>query len=360
MYKILLVLLGIICCVQTPCVWAEEGASSAEETTQVKTEEADKSGDNKTSDQKKQTTQAPQEEQTSPTVQEALSNKPRIGRGEPPLDTLIVNPAPRVEIDLPVDEVEEEITSALPTRLPTVRTPPLILREAETSPPKSAPPPAKKRSLHDVTTFQVSGLTLGMPAQEAVEALLARGFKIVEKQYGMPVYRRHAYVKVCKAHFYILTDIQECMRDLAKKDGVYYLAWIKAINPEKREAVRAIFTTQATQNRLYKFYYENKGDTSIGWGTKAMAHKMDRLHGFWNLIFDLYDYPDDPQLLVWGDLEHAYMQATMAGGPYNAYLVLADKDLEAEDYFAAEDAYHEVLEPVYLPSSIGTPLPADD
>ena len=347
MRKILFLLLGMMCFGQTPDVWA------GEETTHEETEKTSPSP-------QKEVQQAPAEEQSTVTVQEALGKKPRIGRGEKPLDTLIVNPTPHVEIDLPVDEddSEEEITSALPARIP-VRTTPILLQDPVQTPVKTPPPkaPVKKRELHDVTTFEVSGLTLGMPAEAAVEALLARGFKVVEKQYGMPVYRRHAYVKVCKAHFHILTDIQECMRDLAKKDGVYYLAWIKAINPEKHEAVRAIFTTQATQNRLYKFYYENKGDTSIGWGTKAMAHKMDRLHGFWNLIFDLYDYPDDPQLLVWGDLEHAYMQATMAGGPYNAYLVLADKDLEAEDYFAAEDAYHETLEPVYLPSSLGVPFP---
>ena len=278
---------------------------------------------------------------------------------------------PQVIIPLPSDpqEEDEDITSGLSVRVGPPRSTPILIQEPTVAEEDSTqetvileinatpeiPYENKRKNLHDVHLFKLIGITLGMTPQEVKNTLIAHGFQLTKGQYGIPLYRIHRYKKLCKQRFTILTEINTCVQDLAQHDKVYYIAWLEAINPLKKEAVKAIFTSHATGNKLYKFYYETKGDTSLGWGLKSIAYKTERKNGFWNLLFNLYGYPDDPVKFVWGDLDHAFMQATMAGTAYNGYIVLVDRDLAAEDYFAAEDYYNEELKPSFLPLSLGTP-----
>ena len=70
---------------------------------------------------------------------------------------------------------------------------------------------------------------------------------------------------------------------------------------------------------------------------KNLAKQLRRKEAFWRLMFETYGLPDDSELIIWGDPQKSYMQATMQGTAYNAYIVLEDKEIQDEDYFAQEE-----------------------
>jgi hypothetical protein len=164
------------------------------------------------------------------------------------------------------------------------------------------------------------------------------GYQITKIQNGIPLFRTSFYEQKCRlGNVYGPRQIRECITGQAKAEDVEYISSITFKKADTKEYVQILFSSKATENRAYKIYYENEGDNSLTMTQKNLAKQLRRKEAFWRLMFETYGLPDDNELIIWGDPNKAYMQATMAGAAYNAYIVLENKEIQDEDYFAAEE-----------------------
>ena len=191
---------------------------------------------------------------------------------------------------------------------------------------------------HDVHTFEVAGISLGMSPDDVLDIMHDMGFKRTEVRYGIPMFRSAFYEQNCRdKRVHILNEVRNCIESQADRDGVKYISSMTFKKATTKEYVRVLFTTYATDNQAFKIYYESEGDNSLSLTQRNLAKQLRRKDMFWRMMFENYGLPDDAEQIVWGDPERAYMQAIMSGSSYNAYIVLEDKEIQDEDYFTAED-----------------------
>ena len=191
---------------------------------------------------------------------------------------------------------------------------------------------------HDVHAFEISGFALGMTPDEVAEIAKENGYSITKIEHGIPLHRTSFYEHNCRrAQVRRVQALQDCIIEQARNDEVYYISSVTMAKPETAEYVQVLFSTHATDNVAYKIYYENEGDNSLNFTRKNLAKKIRRRDAFWNMVFENYGYPDDPETIIWGDQEKAYMMARMQGANYNAYLILEDKEIPDGDYKDAHE-----------------------
>lgn len=191
---------------------------------------------------------------------------------------------------------------------------------------------------HDVRSFEISGLTLGMTPDEVIDIMREMGFKRTEIRYGIPMFRSAFYEQNCRdKRVHILNEVRKCIERQADQDDVKYISSITFKKGATKEYIRVLFSSYATDNQAFKIYYESEGDNSLTMTQRNLAKQLRRKDMFWRMMFENYGLPDDSELIVWGDPQSAYMQAVMTGSSYNAYIVLEDKEIQDSDYFAAED-----------------------
>lgn len=308
--------------------------------------------------------------------QSSVPDYPNLGRRSTPLSSLVITPPPLPAVEIELDTTRKaqttqpvEQVSAPPQSTPTTPSKPIELNKnvpLAKSEPKPTPPPVLPKfekkpketvsmptDLSDlfaetanVKNFNLSGFELGMTPDEVKDLAIDSGWKITAQKPAIPLFRESFYEQQCRYQGKrIVQEINNCIEQSAKNDDVFYINEIILSRPQTRESISILFTSLATDNRAYKIYYQNLGDNSLGFTPKNMAAKLRRKEMFWNQMFSAYGYPDDADLILWGDFQKAYMQATMTGSNYDAYISMEDKEIQDRDYFAAEDAAKELRYP---------------
>lgn len=311
-------------------------------------------------------------------TQTSVPDYPNLGRHSTPLSSLVITPPPLPPVEIELDTKRKnptttQIEKTKPTEsvlqkpippskpielnkdVPIAKSEPKpapapVLPKFEKKPKEPTPMPTDLSDLFaetaDVKRFNLSGFELGMTPDEVKDMALDTGWKIVAQKPAIPLFRESFYEQQCRYQGKrIVHEINDCIERTAKNDGVFYINEIILTRPKTRESISILFTSFATDNRAYKIYYQNLGDNSLGFTPKNMAAKLRRKEMFWNQMFEAYGYPDDADLILWGDFQKAYMQATMSGANYDAYISMEDKEIQDKDYFAAEDAAKELRYP---------------
>lgn len=331
-------------------------------------------------------------QEQQPLFDEPMANVPNVGRGADPLDKLILipEPLPEISIDLDVQKKQKKVVdngnivkkdntqqvsdSSVDLKKYEREEPVAIQNEnapidmVNFAPPASqtkrdiAPVPLPTESqtvmqsddeianlfgkAHDVYAFEVAGVGLGMSPEEVLYNVKQMGYQQTRVQYGIPMFRTAFYEQNCRnRRLYVLHDVRQCIEEQADKDGEKFISSMTFKRPQTKEYLRVLFTSYATDNKAFKIYYENEGDNSLTMTQRNLAKQLRRKDMFWRMMFDNYGLPDDAELIIWGDPDKAYMQATMTGTSYNAYIVLEDKELQDDDYFAAEDEKENLVYP---------------
>lgn len=306
--------------------------------------------------------------------QSSVPNYPNLGRRATPLSSLVITPPPLPAVEIELDntrqgtnalaEKDEQVVASQTSTTPSK--PIELNKDIPVSEEKPTPPALPKFSKEttkpvpkmptdlsglfaetaDVKKFNLSGFELGMTPDEVKDLAIDFGWKITAQKPAIPLFRESFYEQQCRHQGkHIVQEINNCIEQSAKKDDVFYINEIVLSRPQTRESISILFTSYATDNQAYKIYYQNLGDNSLGFTPKNMAAKLRRKEMFWNQVFSAYGYPDDTDLILWGDFQKAYMQATMSGSNYDAYISMEDKEIQDRDYFAAEDAAKELRYP---------------
>ena len=273
---------------------------------------------------------------------------PNIGRTAAPLDSLRLTPPPAPDIRIDLDNTQTQPSApTAPTQtetpaqtLPTLPSTHISLSGTSPAPVVPASTPSSATSsgapLHDVSNFDLKGFSLGEPATEILRRAMKKGYRTKLTQESVPLFYATDYSYRCKQKGLVIPDeIKQCIKDYACHEKTRYIS--EATLTRKNEEFRLYFTSNATENLLYKIIYTNKGDNSLNFTRINKAIKQLRQKEFWNAVFEKFGYPDDQEKYIWGNPAKAYMTAYMTGSNYDGYIIMEDVTLSNEDYFEAED-----------------------
>ncbi len=308
-----------------------------------------------------ETTQsAPKEAKKQEKQSNTNSKKPNLGRHATPIQSLRLTPIPDLRIDLDPSikqavqekKFEEKLlddkdilrreTPLNMTETKEDELSRLIAQRRQKGQTGRYESPLGKR--HDANGFLLAGVGLGMNTVEVEDILTDQGYTLSRVDETLPPALSIAYEKDCRLtkKLYIISDIKNCIFDKSKEEETRYIKQMTFERPDTRETMIINFTSLATENIVYRVFYQNKGDSSLNTSARNVKIKKDRQNEFWDLVFTVYGLPDDSDKLIWGNENTSYLHAKMMGSAYDAYLILESNDLQNEDYFKWEDSLAEM------------------
>lgn len=274
---------------------------------------------------------------------EKEEEEPLLGRSAEPLESIRVTPPPAPNLRINLSNEEPSLPPPPEPSQPMPQIPSTHIDLSGTTPAPIEPalsPKSPEVPLRDVSDFEIAGFNLGESASVILKQALQRGFRTTLTQERVPMFYSTTYHYQCQKMGVVTPDnLAKCIKDLACQENTRYIA--EAVLTRKNETIHLYFTSNATDNMLYKIVYVNKGDASLNSTRFNVMKKKLRQTEFWNAVFDKYGYPDNEEEYVWGDPAKGYMKASMSGSAYDGTLILEDVKLANEDYFAAADAEDE-------------------
>lgn len=274
-----------------------------------------------------------------------FDDTPILGRTAPPLDSVRLTPPPAPDIRIDLDNSRDQPTQPTPPPsqpLPSIPSTHIDLSGTSPAPVTvvSSSPSTPPVPLHDVSSFDISDFSLGLPAKEIFQKAKQKGYRVTITQESVPLYYATDYDYACRRKGLVIPDqIKQCVKDLACHQKTRYIS--EATLTRKNEVIRLYFTSNATDNLLYKILYMNKGDNSLNFTRVNKAKKVLRQKEFWDAVFSKYGYPDDGERYIWGDPSKAYMKVYMSGSNYDGFILMEDVQLSNEDYWEAKDVEDE-------------------
>ena len=269
------------------------------------------------------------------------SKNPKIGRDAAPLTqvTLAPEPAPEIIVKLPQLD-KKKIQKSLPKKTENTRLEAIQL-STDITPSSLNPSIASNRNIgqtSDVRGFELEGMYLGMTPDEIIQLANENNYKIVSSKNTISKFRAGYYESLCKSRkIYLPADIRACINQMSQQNNTTYLSELKISRPKTHEYMEFYFTSPATDNRLWKIIYQNKGDNSLNFTRANTQKKIERRDAFLNAVYNKFGHPDNVEKLLWGNENDAFMQIGIYGSNYDAYITLTDVLLSDDDYFEAED-----------------------
>ena len=269
-------------------------------------------------------------------------NQPNIGRDAQPLTKVEVFPPPAPTLDIKIPQpVSPKVQASIPKPPINSRIEAIALSKEYTNNTfayESSGVAGVFDQANDVRGFELEGFYLGMTPDEIIQIAKDRNYKITSSKNTISKFRAGYYESLCKSRkIYLPADIRACINEMSQKNDTTYLAELKIARPKTRDFIEFYFTSPATDNRLWKMVYQNKGDNSLNFTRANTQKKIARRDAFLNAVYDKFGNPDNAEKLIWGSENDAFMQIGIYGSNYDAYITLTDVFLSDDDYFEAED-----------------------
>ena len=283
---------------------------------------------------KKETPQTTQKTPSKP-IKLNSAKTPNIGLNAKPLTQIGLVPPPFPDVVVDLNE-NKHPTTPLPPQIPTnTRVQTINIRPISDN---SGPAPVSTDTGGDVRGFELNGFYLGMTPQDVIQVAQEQNCKITTSKESISQFRTGYYESICRSrNIYLPEEIRRCIRALSQQNDTTYLSKLKIVFPRSNETMEFDFSSPATDNRVWKIYYQNKGDNSLNFTQANVQKKLDRRQAFLNALYNKFGYPDNGEKLIWGSESDAFMQAGIYGSNYDAYIKLTDTALSDEDYFEAKD-----------------------
>ncbi len=292
---------------------------------------------------KQSNTVIPSKVQASPIKPISFKQKnpeiPNIGRNAEPLKQVGVFPPPAPELVFDITQSAPSVQKNIPQKNVNPRIEAINLQPSfnvsQNIPYSSS---QGLNSATDVRGFELEGFYLGMTPDEIVQLVRENGYKILSSKKGISKFRAGYYESICKSKkLYLPADVRACINQMSQQNDTTYLSELKVSRPKTRDYMEFYFTSPATDNRLWKIFYQNKGDNSLNFSRANTQKKLERKEAFLNAVYNKFGHPDNGEKLIWGSENDAYMQIGIYGSDYDAHIILTDVLLSDEDYFEAED-----------------------
>lgn len=185
----------------------------------------------------------------------------------------------------------------------------------------------------DVKHFDIAGAMLGMNYDEIYNLFFNNSSLYAPRSKNSVVYTINKEWKYnldyeCRQNnIFIPERLEKCIYSLAKNRGLLYVSEIHLERNFTGETIDIYFTSNATDNVVWKIVYNNDVDTIDGGDEKFANIREKKILAFWQGVIDKYGEPNSGND-KWISSENAYDPMMRA---FYGQLVLTDNGLNTSD-----------------------------
>ncbi len=184
-----------------------------------------------------------------------------------------------------------------------------------------------------VSDFDIAGVMLGMDFDDVYTLFKESGGLYALRPKNSIVYSIHKDWKYnldyeCRqSGVYIPDELEQCVRTLAKNRGLLYGSEMHLIRENTGETLDVFFTSNATDNVVWRVVYKNDVDIQEGDSEKFVNQRNKKILAFWQNVLDKYGAPNSGTD-KWASSDNAYDPMMTA---YYGALDLVDNGRNATD-----------------------------
>lgn len=149
----------------------------------------------------------------------------------------------------------------------------------------------------NVATFDIAGIMLGMPFED-VHLLFKNGGLYAPREKNSIIYTIHPDWKYnldyeCRQqNIFAPTELENCIRSLARHRGLMYASEMHLVRANTGETITVYFTSNATDNLVWRVLYKNDVDEVEGTAEKFENQRQKKILAFWQNVLDKYGAPN--------------------------------------------------------------------
>jgi len=186
----------------------------------------------------------------------------------------------------------------------------------------------------DVRHFDIAGAMLGMNYDDIYNLFFNKSSLYSPRHKNSIVYTINKEWKYnldyeCRQNnIFVPEKLEKCINSLAKNRGLLYVSEVHLERAFTGETIDIYFTSNATDNVVWKIVYNNDVDSMDGGFTEKFANVREKkILAFWQGVVDKYGMPNSGED-KWISSENAYDPMMQA---FYGQLVLTDNGINATD-----------------------------
>ena len=185
----------------------------------------------------------------------------------------------------------------------------------------------------DVKQFDIAGIMLGMDYDEIYNSFFNHSALYAPRAKNSVIYTINKEWKYnldyeCRQNnIFVPEKLEKCIYSLAKNRGLLYVSEIHLERTFTGETIDVYFTSNATDNLVWKVVYSNDANKTEGANEKFENIREKKILAFWQGVIDKYGTPNSGED-KWISSENAYDPMMQA---YYGQLVLVDNGLNTTD-----------------------------
>ncbi len=161
--------------------------------------------------------------------------------------------------------------------------------------------PAVRNGRSNASVFDISGIMLRMNVKQVDETMQNRGFRKLLEKYSVPNFIKWRNEEKCRNSGVVGYErIVACVNEQAKKEKQQFIQITKYQKFDTKEEIEVTFTSNFTDNRVYKIQYKSMAANVTGNSPKAVYLRNIKIYDFWKKINQKYGKPDNKNDVTWG------------------------------------------------------------
>ncbi|MDW2994566.1 MAG: hypothetical protein R8N24_00865 [Alphaproteobacteria bacterium] len=150
----------------------------------------------------------------------------------------------------------------------------------------------------NVSGFDIADIMLGMTFDDAYSRVVDFGNLYSLREKDAVVYTIQSDWKAnldyeCRQQGIIIpADIDKCIKTLAQNRGVLYASELHLVRENTGETIDVYFTSNATDNVVWRVVYNNDANVQDGAGEKFAKQRENKILYFWQNVLEKYGAPN--------------------------------------------------------------------
>lgn len=145
--------------------------------------------------------------------------------------------------------------------------------------------------------FDIAGIMLGMSFEDAQYAARTSGLYSNRPKNSViysihPEWKSNLDYECRRRNIFVPAELEKCINSLARRRGVLYASELHLVRESTGETIDVFFTSNATDNRVWKIIYKNDADEQEGDDEKFVNQRNKKILTWWQGVLDKYGVPN--------------------------------------------------------------------
>ncbi len=149
-----------------------------------------------------------------------------------------------------------------------------------------------------VGSFDIAGIMLGMSFDDVYTLFFRDNGLYSPRDQNSIIYTTHPDWRAnldyeCRQQGIVIpTELEKCINSLARNRGLLYASELHLVRENTGETVVVYFTSNATDNLVYRVVYNNDVNDQEGDAEKFAKQRENKILAFWQNVLDKYGAPN--------------------------------------------------------------------